>query len=271
MIRYFDATNRRLAEYRPPGAEVDWEAMWLERDPAVEAGYPGTRRIVELTRRHLPQGGRVVDGGCGIGDKVYALEAAGFEAWGVDLAQQTLGRVHNQHPRLRLVAADVLHMPFPDGFFQGYWSLGVIEHFEQGFGAVLDEIARVLAPDGCLFLSVPVMSPLRRTRARRGAYPALGQRADDGLVFWQFLLSPDGLVDEFSRRGFRLLETQPQGGFYGIKDEVGPLSPLLDRIGRAHRTASARLVIRSLNVLCRGFAAHTALFVFRRTGPSLSA
>lgn len=264
MIRYFDATNRRLAEYRPPGGEVDWEAIWLERDPIVEAGYPGTRRIVEITRCHLPPGARIIDGGCGIADKVYALEAAGFEAWGVDLAQRTLMRVHHQHQSLKLVTADVLHLPFPDGFFQGYWSLGVIEHFEHGFDAVLDETTRVLAPDGCLFLSVPVMSPLRKARARRGAYPALTQRNDDGLVFWQFLLSPEGLVDEFSRRGFRLIDTQQQGGFYGVKDEIGPLSPLLNRIGEAHRTASARLVIRSLNVLCRSFAAHTALFVFRR-------
>lgn len=264
MIRYLDVGNRRLAEYRAPGAEVDWDSIWLQRDPTIEAAYPGTRRIVELTRHHLPQGARVVDGGCGIADKVYALQAGGFEAWGVDLAQQTLRRVHAGYPNLRLVTANVLRMPFPDGFFQGYWSLGVIEHFENGFGAVLDETARVLAADGCLFLSVPVMSPLRNLRARRGAYPLLDQRRDDGLVFWQFLLDPDELTAEFSRRGFQLVEMRPQGGFYGIKDELGPIRPMLDRIGQAHRIAPARLVIRALNLLCRRFAAHTALFVFRR-------
>jgi len=266
MRRYHDAARRRLAEYRPPGQDVDWDAIWEKRDPAAEARYPGARRIAQLTRRHLPPGARVVDGGCGIGDKVQALDWAGFEAWGVDLAVKTLGRVHGGHPRLRLVAADVLAMPFPDGFFHGYWSLGVIEHFEHGFEAVLNETARVLAPDGCLFLSVPVMSPLRRARAGRGAYPALAARADDGLVFWQYLLAPEEMEAEFGRRGFRLLEVQPQGGFYGVKDELGPLTPLLDRVERAHRTAPARLAIRTLNVLCRNFAAHTALFVFRRGG-----
>lgn len=264
MIRYYDAARERLAEFQPPGDPVDWDAWWRGRDPATEGRYPAARRIARLTAAHLPAGARVVDGGCGIGDKLWALDDAGFEAWGVDTAAATLARIGGRHPRLRLVAADILRMPFPDGFFDGYWSLGVIEHFRDGFDAALAEIDRVLAPDGCLFVSVPVMSPLRRRRAAAGAYPPLERRGEDGLVFWQYLLSPDRLAAAFARRGFRLVETQPQGGFYGIKDEVGPLSPALNAVARRHRSRPARLVIRTLNIACRGFAAHTALFVFRR-------
>jgi len=54
--------------------------------------------------------------------------------------------------------SDVRKLNFPDHYFDGYWSLGVIEHFYKGYDEIIHKIYRVLHPGGFLFLTVPEMS-----------------------------------------------------------------------------------------------------------------
>ncbi len=117
---------------------------------------------------------RVLDSGCGNGEAVDTLSAAGFEAWGHDLSAFRRWQWKTRTHRERLVVADGLRLPFPDGFFDAVISSGVLEHVgvsERGGPGVyevsplpdrdarrlafLAGLLRVLAPGGSLYLDFP--------------------------------------------------------------------------------------------------------------------
>lgn len=116
----------------------------------------------------------VLDSGCGNGEAVDVLLGAGFDAWGHDLSAFRKWQWGARRRRDRLVVADGLKLPFPDGFFDAVISSGVLEHIgvdERGGPgtyevaplpdrddrrrAFLAGLARVLAPDGTLHLDFP--------------------------------------------------------------------------------------------------------------------
>jgi hypothetical protein len=95
----------------------------------LEAEFNGTHaRIVDYYIPRLPRGARVLDCGAGNGLSVDLLAEHGFDAWGVDLSQLRKWQWRERTRRERLVVADALRLPFPDGFFDVAISSGVIEH-----------------------------------------------------------------------------------------------------------------------------------------------
>ena len=48
---------------------------------------------------------------------------------------------------------DLDDLPVEDESVDGYWSLGVIEHFYDGYGEILSEMHRVIKRDGFFDIS----------------------------------------------------------------------------------------------------------------------
>jgi SAM-dependent methyltransferase len=163
-----------------------WDAHWRAqgKPPAVSPRDD----VVVVTRKHLPAGARVLEGGCGRANKVKALADAGFAAVGVDFAADVVAQAREHYPQLDVRQGDVRSLDFPDGSFDGYWSIGVIEHFWDGYDGILAEAARIVRRGGYLFLSAPWFSPYRRFKARRRDYPTV-DFADQPELFYQFALA----------------------------------------------------------------------------------
>jgi SAM-dependent methyltransferase len=104
----------------------------------------------------LVRGRRVLDAGCGAGYGSAMLSAAGADAvTGVDRAQAVLEVAQQGAPEnVRFEVADVASLPFAAASFDAVVCFEVIEHVEDR-DAVLDELRRVLAPDGLLIISSP--------------------------------------------------------------------------------------------------------------------
>jgi SAM-dependent methyltransferase len=116
---------------------------------------------------------RVLDSGCGNGESVDALLAAGLDAWGHDLSALRKWQWRTRARRDRLVVADGNALPFPDGFFDAVIASGVLEHIgvnEKGGArysvaplpdrdarraSFLSSLLRVLSKNGFLFLDFP--------------------------------------------------------------------------------------------------------------------
>jgi SAM-dependent methyltransferase len=128
-----------------------WDARWQAEGRAGRSRQD--EAFARITARHLPPGSRVLEGGCGRANKVKALADAGFAAVGVDYAAESVEFARQIYPGLDIRVGDVRSLPFPDGCFDGYWSIGVIEHFWTGYDDILGEARRVLKPDGRLFLT----------------------------------------------------------------------------------------------------------------------
>lgn len=109
--------------------------------------------------------GRVLDVGCGDGitDLGIALRKQPLEFVGIDPFPdfERLPKVMSERglppdlipPCLRFIAADANEVPFPDDYFDVVVSWGAVEHMAGGYAKALQEMSRVLKPDGLLMIA----------------------------------------------------------------------------------------------------------------------
>lgn len=203
MRRVFHSPRHGRLVYLDAKATPEyWDARWHAEGSAGRSRQDET--FARITARHLPPGSRVLEGGCGRANKVKALADAGFAAVGVDYAAESVERARQVYPGLDIRVGDVRALPFPDGDFDGCWSIGVIEHFWAGYDDILGEARRVLKPGSVLFLTAPWLSPYRRLRVRRGGYP-VGDFPIEPADFYQFALSRGEVTAALVRNGFELM------------------------------------------------------------------
>jgi ubiquinone/menaquinone biosynthesis C-methylase UbiE len=139
-----------------------------ERKRTVQAGYdtlgprfgawgerikgdPWERFLEELVAR-VPNGGRVLDLGCGNGAKIARL-AGRFELVAVDLSEEQLRLAGTQVPEATFVHADFGELELPAEAFDAITALYSIMHLpREGHRALFGRIMRWLKPGG-LFLA----------------------------------------------------------------------------------------------------------------------
>jgi SAM-dependent methyltransferase len=149
----------RGMNYRPnpDSASVNYEARRLHVIAALENSHfwfvPRRRRLLDVVSRHLPDGSRVLDVGCGTGGFCEALRARGHEVFGADPHATELGLDPARYMR---GTSDSL--PFPDAHFDAICAFDVLEHVDDT--TALAECRRVLRPGGHLFVSVPAYASL---------------------------------------------------------------------------------------------------------------
>lgn len=164
LTRYFDHQNHRLVYINSLATSQFWDDHWQTNNFEKAVKNNHNPFIIKNTQRYLSTGSRILEGGCGRGDKVYSLQNHGFDAYGVDFAPEVIEKINNVVPELQVTLGDVRKLEFSSNFFDGYWSLGVIEHFFNGYEDIASEMNRVLRPGGILFLTAPGLSPIRKLR-----------------------------------------------------------------------------------------------------------
>lgn len=102
---------------------------------------------------------RVLDAACGTGYGTYFLSRGGHHCTGIDLSGEAIAfcqRVYGR-PRCSFQLGSVLELPFDNDSFDLVVSFETIEHLSQEQQTnFLQEIARVLKPDGQVVMSAPV-------------------------------------------------------------------------------------------------------------------
>lgn len=100
--------------------------------------------------------GAVLDLGCGVGYGSRLLARAARRVVGVDSSPAAVGLASGEFTASNLdyIAGDARALPLPPAIFDWVVCFELIEHLREG-EAVVEEIARVLAPDGQLLLSTP--------------------------------------------------------------------------------------------------------------------
>lgn len=120
------------------------------------------RPLLKLLEKYLPcdSGSRFLEVGCGTAlDSCLLLERRpAAEAMAIDLSlQATVLAARNagslRRP-LRAAVADLHKLPFPSASFDLVFSQGVLEHFEDAWPALREQV-RVLRPQGVLVVDVP--------------------------------------------------------------------------------------------------------------------
>lgn len=265
MTKVYLSDRQALAFYQEKATAEFWDRHWQIDDLRryLEASTDDGL-FVPAVKRNLPPGSLVLEGGCGRGQIVHALQHHGYRAVGVDFAAETVTRVKQALPELDVRLGDVRNLPIENATLDGYISGGVIEHFWEGYTPILAEMRRTLKPGGFLFITFPYMSPLRQFKARIGGYPRkLAHELDTQKDrFYQFAFPVAQVQNDLQRLGFIACERRPLDGIKGFKDELTWFRPWLQPIYDGKR---GQYLVSLLDRLFKPYAAHTVLLVMQKT------
>ena len=105
--------------------------------------------------------GKVLDLGCAYGLMLQKFPSS-FEKFGIDISEHAITEAKKRLPNATLKIAEAENdLPFPDNFFDVVVCNDVIEHLENPRVA-LENIRKVLKPDGILYLNTPNFNWLRK-------------------------------------------------------------------------------------------------------------
>ncbi|PYJ83207.1 MAG: hypothetical protein DME22_16425, partial [Verrucomicrobia bacterium] len=225
FVRY----RGRLALFHNVARHEDyWRDYWTDakRNALLNNGSQGEFGEFEsVFSKHLPKAGRILEAGCGAGHLVAALKARGYSAFGVDYELEVVDFLNREYPDLAIHAGNILKLDLPAKSLNGYVSLGVVEHFEEGPDPALREARRVLQDGGVALISVPHLNPLRQRYLGRLQDSSISQ----GLFFHQFYYGPKEFSSLLMKEGFRVVELFP----YAVEAFLTREHPLVARFWRS--------------------------------------
>ena len=172
----------------------DFERSWRKRferfaeaydDDASIAGWSDSGLAARMkcfvrawsrSPESLAQAGRWLDAGSGAGTYTRFLASQGRRVTAMDYSIPTVRKARQRGgEQVAWVAADVTHLPFADGTFDGALCFGVMQALASPHDA-LREIRRVLVPGGVLWVDALnarcVAAAYSEARRRRRGLPA---------------------------------------------------------------------------------------------------
>ena len=265
-MRIYDSKTKGLLCYK----QKDWDNHWSNQDIRKLHESVSKHNIVNrITRKYLkPDDGPILEAGCGLGQFVHSISDIGYDCIGIDTAQDTIAKIKSIYPDLNVNVMDVQKIEYPSDLFAGYWSLGVIEHFSEGYELALQEMFRVIKPGGYAFVAVPIMSPLRRLKVHLGLYETnvnINYNNADGVSFYQFVFSSKKLINDFYKTGFKKISSISLSGIKGLGDEIPILKSSLRRISSwRKKNLAGKCFVKALDMLLSLSTGHMRLFIFQR-------
>jgi SAM-dependent methyltransferase len=106
-------------------------------------------KVLKFTRKNS---GKVLDIGCGTGDRLDVFRSRGFETYGVETSDSAA--YAQDHLKLNVFKGDLFSARFPDRFFDMVTLYSVLEHTHNPM-RVCEEVGRILKEDGFLVIQVP--------------------------------------------------------------------------------------------------------------------
>jgi 2-polyprenyl-6-hydroxyphenyl methylase/3-demethylubiquinone-9 3-methyltransferase len=136
-----------------------YQTYWESTDDVSKGDVTTPRRrakLLDVLACNLSPGDAVLDLGCGAGIFTRWIQEAGFQATGVDVAENALERARkNAAPQCQfLLMGPDGKIPGADEQYHAVWSTEVIEHVLD-VSQFLREIHRVLRPKGLVILTTP--------------------------------------------------------------------------------------------------------------------
>jgi len=254
--------KKSLAFFKEEATAEFWEKHWnIENLEKTIRSCKKDRLFIPNLKKLLPQGSIVLEGGCGKGHLVHALKYNGYKAIGIDFATKTVEAIKKAVPELDVVTGDVRHLPLNNEVIDGYISVGVIEHFWEGYEEIISEMYRILKKGGYLFISFPYMSPLRKIRALFNLYPVSSGKEKGN--FYQFALEHKEVIKDLKNKGFILIKKIKFDGIKGFKDEIPLFKSLLQKIYNG-KTYPLRAMSYFLNLIFTPFASHCILLILKK-------
>jgi len=263
---YWWPEARKLVFLKEEATPEYWDRQWQRDDwkKAITRSRK-SRYWAGILKKYLPnKNSRLLEGGCGYGHIVDAMDHWGYKAIGVDFASETIAKIKEVVPHLDVRVGDVRTLDFEDEYFDGCWSMGVIEHFWEGYDDILKEMNRVLKPGGYIFLSFPCVSRLDYVKIFFSGYERF-VRNDKPDSFFQFGLGMRRVKNDIKRLGFQCLYTKRQNGWGGLGKlfaDNGQIWAWQNKLGAKNR--AMRFLMQGIGFLLAPLCNHSVIMILRK-------
>ncbi len=176
--------------------------------------YERVKKQMQLYLRVLPKDEKILEGGCGLGPYLIKLRELGYDVEGIDYNEEPIRRIRQFNPALPASVGDVSAIKYPDGYFGGYLSLGVIEHFTEGPRKAIQEAHRVLKRGGGFVVAVPrhhlfmkIMAPIHLVKSSQFLRKLFHRPSDHH--YWEQHFKKKELQKILEEEGFEVREIHP--------------------------------------------------------------
>jgi len=249
------------------GSDGSYAKFYTDQNTQLTHDFIARRaRVEELLERHMREGQRVLDVGCGTGPMVEFLCERGLIYHGIDVAQSMLDSIRDEfrdkpyRQRIHLEVGTCNGVPYPGGQFDILLGMGLLEYLDD-MNPTFDEFARLLKPGGVAILTIPNRQSLNRfimrnsqglTTAYHWFKRTFGAHIPESGHIIHHELPPRRLDDSMMARGF-----VPVGrAFYDFKLVVYPFSRLFPAI--------AHSINRRIENHAPGFLANAYIGCYRK-------
>jgi SAM-dependent methyltransferase len=108
-----------------------------------------TSKVVKVAKRKT---GKLLDVGCGSGDRLDVFKRLGFDTYGVEVSGSA--EYAREHLGLNVKRGDLFEVSFSDSFFDIITLYNVLEHTHSP-QKIIRELYRILKKDGIIVIQVP--------------------------------------------------------------------------------------------------------------------
>jgi SAM-dependent methyltransferase len=181
----------------------DFYHVWLDQLPKRYGLVEAFNHRYPL--RHKPQGQlRTLDIGAGRGEHLEYESLGDQEYLALELRPELAEVIRTKHPQAGVVVGDIQkRLPFPDGHFDRILAVHVLEHLPD-LPAALDEVYRLLGPDGQFTVLIPCDPGLAYSIARnisaRRLFEQRYNQSYDWFVACEHINSPAEIQNCLGRR-----------------------------------------------------------------------
>jgi len=250
MSVYWWPEGKKLIYTKEEAPADFWDRQWQTEDWKKRITKSRNSRYwSSILKKYLPdKKARILEGGCGDGHLMDAMNYWGYQAVGSDFTRK----------------ADVRTLNYKKGHFDGYWSLRVIEHLWEGYGGIINEMRQVLKVGGYGFVIFPCISRLDRVKIFFSGYRKY-TGFDKPDHFYQFALDAKIVKKNFKYAGFKCMRSRRRNGWDGLKrlwPAIEPVHRVLFRLSKKNRLV--KLLTLGTGVLMAPLCGHDALLVLRK-------
>lgn len=219
--RHRHVSHGRIEWYGETGDERYWYDYWKARLTAgyylaAESTILKQDELGQILLTYLSPGGLHLEAGCGAGYWVAALRQQGLRVEGIEYARELVELVQAANPQLPVKQGNALAIDCPDGFYDSYLSIGVVEHRLEGPEPFLTEAYRVLKPGGSILIAVPYFGPTRKLKSKLFTY----ERQQPALPFFQYGFSKQEFSHILHEAGFYVADAQPLYAHRLLQEEL---------------------------------------------------